>query len=65
MHDLRHAFATTLLASGKVHPKVGSEALGHASVGFTMDVYASVLPSMQQAAAEAIQEALGGVVTSL
>jgi integrase len=48
-----------------VHPKVVSEALGHASVGFTMDVYASVLPSMQQAAAEAMQEALGGVVTNL
>jgi integrase len=65
LHDLRHAFATTLLASGRVHPKVVSEALGHASVGFTMDVYASVLPSMQQAAAEAMQEALGGVVTNL
>lgn len=36
LHDLRHSFATTLLAAG-VHPKVVSEALGHASVAFTMD----------------------------
>jgi hypothetical protein len=30
------------------------------SVGFTMDVYSHVLPSMQEQAARAIQEALGG-----
>lgn len=35
-HDLRHAFATRLLESG-VHPKVVSEALGHASISITMD----------------------------
>jgi integrase len=59
LHDLRHAFATTLLAAG-IHPKVASEALGHASVGFTMDVYSHVLPTMQEEAARAIQAALGG-----
>ena len=31
-HDLRHAHATHLLASG-VHPKVASERLGHSTVG--------------------------------
>jgi integrase len=36
-----------------------SEALGHASVGFTMDVYSHVIPSMQQAAADAMEAALG------
>ena len=35
-HDLRYAFATRLLESG-VHPKVVSEALGHASISITMD----------------------------
>jgi integrase len=36
-HDLRHAHATHLLASG-VHPKVASERLGHSKVGITLDL---------------------------
>lgn len=59
LHDLRHGCATMLLASG-VHPKVVSERLGHSKVGFTLDVYAHVLPSMQAEAAAAIEDALGG-----
>lgn len=43
-----------------VHPKVVSEALGHASVAFTVDVYSHVVPSMREAAAAAIEVALGG-----
>jgi integrase len=58
LHDLRHAYATTLLEAG-VHPKVASEALGHSSVAFTMDVYSHVQPTMQEEAAKAIQAALG------
>jgi integrase len=60
LHDLRHAFATQLLVGG-VHPKVVSDALGHASTAFTMDVYSHVLPSMGEQVAEAMQEALAGV----
>lgn len=56
-HDLRHAYATSLLRAG-VHPKIVSEALGHASTAFTMDVYSHVVPSMQEAAADAIGAAL-------
>jgi integrase len=52
-HDLRHAHATLLLLS-RVHPKVVSERLGHASVGITLDLYSHVLPSMQTEAAQAI-----------
>lgn len=59
LHDLRHAFATTLLVAG-VHPKVVSEALGHASVAFTMDTYQHVLPTMGGQVATAIETALGG-----
>ena len=59
LHDLRHAFATTLLVGG-VHPKVVSEALGHSSVAFTMDVYSHVLPTMGDQVAAAIETALGG-----
>ena len=58
LHDLRHAYATRLLAAG-VHPKVVSEALGHASAAFTMQVYQHVMPSMQETAAKAIEQALG------
>jgi integrase len=59
LHDLRHAYASALLLAN-VHPKVASEALGHASVSFTMDTYQHLLPSMQETAAQAIQTALGG-----
>jgi integrase len=52
-HDLRHAHATLMLSQG-VHPKVVSERLGHASVGITLDLYSSVLPSLQTEAAQAI-----------
>ena len=46
-HDLRHAHATHLLASG-VHPKVASERLGHSKVGITLDLYSHVMPGMQE-----------------
>jgi integrase len=59
LHSLRHAYATTMLISG-VHPKVVSEALGHANIAFTMSVYQHVLPTMGEQAAAAIEAALGG-----
>ncbi len=49
-HDLRHSHASQLLRSG-VNPKVISERLGHSKVGFTLDVYAHLLPGMQEEAA--------------
>lgn len=60
LHDMRHAFATMLLNSG-VHPKIASEALGHSTIGITLDTYSHVLPNMQGVAAAAIQEALGHI----
>jgi len=56
-HGLRHTHATQLLRAG-VHPKVVSERLGHASIGITLDIYSHVLPSMQEEAAERIDEGL-------
>ena len=56
-HDLRHAHATHLLASG-VHPKVASERLGHSKVGITLDLYSHVLPGMQADAAARVDEAM-------
>ena len=54
-HDLRHAHATHLLASG-VHPKVASERLGHSKVGITLDLYSHVM--MQEDAAAKVDAAL-------
>jgi integrase len=59
-HDLRHAYATMLLASG-VHPKIASEALGHSTIGITLDTYSHVLPTMQAEAAKAVEQALGSI----
>jgi len=46
-HDLRHTFASLMLMRG-AKPKVISEALGHASVAFTMDVYSHIIDGMQE-----------------
>ena len=56
-YDLRHTHATLLLKAGE-HPKVVSERLGHHSTVMTMDVYSHVLPDMQQAAAEKVEDLL-------
>lgn len=63
-HDLRHAYASALLTAN-VHPKIVSEALGHASVAFTLDTYSHVIPSLGQQAADAIQAAIGVQRTAL
>ena len=57
LHDLRHAHATHMLASG-VHPKVASERLGHSKVGITLDLYSHVLPGMQADAVQRVDGAL-------
>ena len=55
-HDLRHAHATHMLASG-VHPKVASERLGHSRIGITLDLYSHVLPGMQKDAVAKVDAA--------
>jgi integrase len=49
-HDLRHTHATLLLRQ-RVHPKIVSERLGHATIAMTLDTYSHVLPDMQEQAA--------------
>ena len=56
-HDLRHTFASIMLMKG-AKPKVISEALGHASVAFTMDVYSHLLQGMQEEAMALLDEVL-------
>jgi integrase len=56
-HDLRHTFASLMLLRG-AKPKVISEALGHASVAFTMDTYSHIIEGMQQEAMALLDEVL-------
>ena len=56
-HDLRHTFASIALLRG-AKPKVVSEALGHASVAFTMDTYSHIIQGMQEDAMALLDEVL-------
>lgn len=60
--DLRHTHATLLLRAG-VPVKVVSERLGHASPGFTLNVYQHVLPGMQAEAAEVFERLLDAAIS--
>jgi integrase len=53
LHGTRHSFATIALAEG-VRPDLVSQALGHATVGFTLDVYAHPDAEEHLAAADMI-----------
>jgi integrase len=56
-HTLRHTFASLMLLRG-AKPKVISEALGHSSVAFTMDVYSHIIEGMQEDAMALLNEVL-------
>ncbi len=49
IHDLRHACATFLLASG-ASPRTVMKVLGHSQIGLTMNTYPHVLPEIERAA---------------
>lgn len=55
-HDMRHTCAMLLLRQG-VNPKYDQDLLGHADI--TLNVYSHVLPDMGDAAAGAMEDALG------
>lgn len=57
LNDLRRTCATLLLLAGE-NVKVVSYRLGHANVSITLNIYAHVLPSMQQAASEKLEALL-------
>jgi integrase len=50
-HDARHTHASLMLQQG-VPLKVVSERLGHSSMSVTADVYAHIIPGMQENAAQ-------------
>jgi integrase len=51
LHDLRHTYASIMLAAG-VNIKAISQALGHANVSITLSVYSHLLPGAGKTAAE-------------
>lgn len=57
LHGMRHTNATTMIAAG-VSPKVVQQRLGHADVSVTLNTYTHVLPSMDQEAADKIDDIL-------
>jgi integrase len=58
LHDLRHGYATFLLAKG-VPARAIMDVLGHTEIGVTMNTYVHVLPELRQEAADAIDELFG------
>ena len=56
-HDLRHT-AATLMLQQNVHPKIVQSRLGHSDISMTLNTYSHVLPSMQDEAAEKLDELL-------
>lgn len=61
-HDLRHAWATAMIGAGQNAAAV-SEALGHATVGFTLTTYVHSGAEMGAPLAAATEEALGDALT--
>ena len=57
LHGLRHAHATLMLSAG-ANPKIVSERLGHSNVSITLDLYSHLLPGLQKAAAQAVEDIL-------
>ena len=62
-HDLRHTAATLMLQQG-IHPKVVQERLGHSDISMTLNTYSHVLPSMQEEAADKMDELLKPIEVS-
>ena len=51
LHDLRHTYASIMLAAG-VNIKAISQALGHANVSITLNIYSHLLPGTGKSAVE-------------
>ncbi len=59
-HDLRHYFASALIADGQ-HPKIIQSRLGHATIAETMDTYGHLFPDAEDSGRGALDRALGRV----
>ena len=56
-HDLRHAYAGLMLASG-VDLGTVSQLLGHSSVNLTLNTYAGIAQSLKHEAADRFEKLL-------
>lgn len=56
-HDLRHTFASVLLAND-AHPKYVQHQLGHSSIKITMDIYSHLMPEAHQKGVDTLNKIL-------
>lgn len=59
-HDLRHTAASLMLNNGAFDVLVASQRLGHAQPSITLDVYGHLMPSIQNEAANIIENLISG-----
>jgi integrase len=62
-HELRHYYASLLIASG-ASVKVVQARLGHKSAMETLDTYGHLWPDSEDQTRKAVDEALGGLAAS-
>jgi integrase len=62
-HDLRHTFASILIAQGE-HPKKISEQLGHASIAITIDRYGHLFDRSYSDVSDALERAWAAAETA-
>ena len=59
IHDLRHTFASILIATGH-NPKYIQSQMGHASINITMDLYGHLMPEVHRGAAKRSEDFVFG-----
>ncbi|HET7660153.1 MAG TPA: tyrosine-type recombinase/integrase [Oryzihumus sp.] len=59
LHDLRHALATFMIATGS-DPRTVMKTLGHSQISLTMNTYAHVLPDVEREAIDRVARSLFG-----
>lgn len=60
LHDLRHFYASTLIAAN-LNPKVIQRRMGHATISETMDTYGHLFPDSEELGRGAIEAVLSSV----
>lgn len=58
-HDLRHTYASLLIAQGE-HPKYIQSQLGHSSINMTMDIYGHLMDTVNRKAASLLGRSIMG-----
>ncbi|NLC70672.1 MAG: site-specific integrase [Desulfuromonadaceae bacterium] len=54
-HDLRHTFASQLLANGE-SPVYVKEQMGHSSIQMTVDIYGHLIPNSNRSAVDRLDQ---------